>query len=212
MAPRWRLAQFLEIRWWQQYLRKKGKQEYLQAKRAYWQRILDRLDLEVPTAARVLDAGCGPAGIFMVLAQAEVVAVDPLLPAYAEKLSHFEPREYPWVRFAAVMLEDFSVEVPYDYVFCLNAINHVADLQQGMAVLAEATKKQRYLIMSIDTHRYWLLKWLFRLLPGDALHPHQHSLADYEALLQQQGLRLTQKIKLKSGWIFDYWVLAAQKD
>ncbi|HKK75335.1 MAG TPA: class I SAM-dependent methyltransferase [Saprospiraceae bacterium] len=208
---KWRLAQFLEIRWWQQYLRKKGKEEYLEAKRAYWQRVLDRLDLEVPDAAHVLDAGCGPAGIFMILPRREVVAVDPLLAAYAEKLAHFSPERYPWVHFETMMLEAYQAPKLFDYVFCLNAINHVADLRAGISVVAKATKPEGQLIISIDTHRFWGLKWLFRLLPGDALHPHQHSLADYEALLQQQGFSLTQKVKLKPGWIFDYWILVLEK-
>jgi 2-polyprenyl-6-hydroxyphenyl methylase/3-demethylubiquinone-9 3-methyltransferase len=208
---KWRLAQFLEIRWWQQYLRKKGKEEYLNAKRAYWQRVLNELNLEIPVGARVLDAGCGPAGIFMVLEQAEVVAIDPLLKAYAEKLPHFVPEDYPWVQFENIMLEHLSVGEPFDYVFCLNAINHVSDLQRSLAILVEATKTGQSLILSIDTHRWRGLKWLFRLLPGDVLHPHQHSLTDYQALLKQQDLQIIQKHRLKPGWVFDYWVLVARK-
>lgn len=208
---KWRVAQFLEIRWWQQYLGKKEQKTYLKAKQAYWQRILDQLQVEVPVGARVLDAGCGPAGIFIALEQAEVVAVDPLLEAYAEKLSHFNPKDYPWVHFETVMLEHFQAEQAFDYVFCLNAINHVSDLSQGISVLRQATKKGHSLIVSIDSHRWKALKWLFRLLPGDALHPHQHSLQDYENMLGRQGLEILQKQKLKPGWIFDYWVLETRK-
>lgn len=210
-SMKWRLAQFLEIRWWQQYLRKKGKNTYLEAKRAYWRRVLDRLDLHLPEAARVLDAGCGPAGIFMILSRHEVVAIDPLLAAYAEKLAHFSPEDYPRVHFETTMLEAYQAPKPFDYVFCLNVINHVADLRAGIAVLAKATKPEGKLIISIDTHRFWGLKWLFRLLPGDALHPHQHSLADYQAILGQQNFSLQQKVKLKPGWIFDYWILVLEK-
>jgi 2-polyprenyl-6-hydroxyphenyl methylase/3-demethylubiquinone-9 3-methyltransferase len=147
----------------------------------------------------------------MVLEQAEVVAIDPLLKAYAEKLPHFVPEDYPWVQFENIMLEHLSVGEPFDYVFCLNAINHVSDLQRSLAILVEATKTGQSLILSIDTHRWRGLKWLFRLLPGDVLHPHQHSLTDYQALLKQQDLQIIQKHRLKPGWVFDYWVLVARK-
>lgn len=208
---KWRLAQFLEVRWWQQYLKKKGKESYLEAKRAYWQRVLESIDISVPKGSRVLDAGCGPAGIFTILSQAEVVGVDPLLNAYAGKLDHFKPEEYPWVRFETLMLETYLAEYPFDMVFCLNALNHVSDLRKGIAVLEKATSQEGCLVISIDTHRHRGLKWLFRLLPGDVLHPHQHSLEDYESLLKNQGLEVKRKVKLKSGWIFNYWILVLHK-
>lgn len=208
---KWQLAQFLEIRWWQWYLRKKRPDAYLTAKSAYWQRVLDHLGLVVPAGARVLDAGCGPAGIFMVLPQAQVLALDPLLAAYAEKLPHFAPENYPWVQFITTSLEDFSVREPFDLVFCLNAINHVDDLAKGISILAQATASGHSLIISIDAHRWSALKWLFRLLPGDALHPHQHSLSDYLVMLQDAGFSPTRKIRLKPGVIFDYWILQMKK-
>lgn len=208
---KWQLAQFLEIRWWQWYLRKKDKQAYLYAKATYWQRVLDQLGLDVPAGARVLDAGCGPAGIFMVLPQAQVLAIDPLLAAYAEKLPHFAPEEYPWVQFITTSLEDFTARESFDLVFCLNAINHVDDLAKGIGILAQVTASGQSLLISIDAHRWWALKWLFRMLPGDALHPHQHSLSDYLAMLQAAGFCLSQKIRLKPGLVFDYWILQLEK-
>lgn len=43
------------------------------------------------------------------------------------------------------------------------------------------------------------------------LHPHQYDLSGYEALLKAEGIELTQKIKLKPGFIFDYWILVGRK-
>lgn len=111
---KWRIAQFLEIRWWQHYLKKKDVDAYLAAKNNYWQRVLQQIELQVPSGAKVLDAGCGPAGIFMVLPQAELVAIDPLLEAYAQKIEHFEAAAYSWVSFQAQMIEDFEAKGEFD--------------------------------------------------------------------------------------------------
>lgn len=208
---KWKVAQFLEIRWWQNYLGKKEVEAYLDNKRQYWQRVLAQIHLQVPISAKVLDAGCGPAGIFMALPQAEVQAIDPLLEAYAQKIRHFDAAAYPWVVFQPIMLESFAEKEQYDYVFCLNAINHVADINRGFAVLAKATKEKGVVVVSIDAHRFGFLKWIFRLIPGDLLHPHQYDLADYAAMCEREGIKLTQKVKLKPGIIFDYWILIGHK-
>ena len=97
----------LERRWWQRYLARRDPAAYLRDKRAYWHRTLAELNLRPPPAGtRVLDAGCGPAGIFTILPDQQVTALDPLLPAYARDLPHFDPADYPNVTFVTGTLED----------------------------------------------------------------------------------------------------------
>ena len=69
-------------------------------------------------------------------------------------------------------LEDFESPKNYDKVFCLNAINHVEDLGLCFDKLVQFTRSGGTLIVSIDAHNYQLFKHVFRLLPGDILHPH----------------------------------------
>lgn len=208
---RWQIAQRAEIRWWQNYLRQRPVGEYLNWKRAYWREFLQRCALAPPPGARILDAGCGPAGIFLHFPQHEVIACDPLLDQYTHKLDHFEPANYPGVRFLPCALEDLSLTKPCDYVFCLNAINHVAQLDRCLDRLVAATHREGYLILSIDAHNYWGLKYLFRTLPGDILHPHQYDLAEYQAMLTRRGLRIERSVCYRRERIFDYHVLIARK-
>lgn len=209
---RWKIAQAAELRWWQGYLQKKPRGEYLNWKRVYWQTLLERLGLQMQQGERILDAGCGPAGIFMIFPDQAVDAVDPLLDRYDEKLDHFKQKDYPTVNFHPLALEDFMPERPYHKVFCLNAINHVADLALCFDRLVACTEPGGDLIVSIDAHNYSFFKRIFRLLPGDILHPHQYDLAEYQKMLTSRGCTLQQSILYRKAFFFDYYILVLKKD
>ncbi|WP_170110529.1 class I SAM-dependent methyltransferase [Flavilitoribacter nigricans] len=203
------MAQAAEIRWWRSYLSGKTPEDYLRDKKAYWRRVMREAEIVLPPGAGVLDAGCGPAGIFTVLDGQEVDAVDPLLERYAEELPHFNPADYPRVDFITESLENYRAAAPYDYIFCLNAINHVADIDRAMDRLVESMSADGTLWISIDAHRHPGLQWIFRKIPADILHPHQYTLAGYEELLTARGLQVFGRYKLKPGRIFDYYLLGA---
>ena len=211
---KWRIAQYLELRWWKNYLSSKNKTDYLLWKRQYWQHFLHQISdvLAIPDDASILDAGCGPAGIFTTLAQQRVTAIDPLLHRYSQEIAHFTPKDYPYVSFIATPLERFRPDHPFDIVFCLNAINHVSDIELAFERLADTVKIGGYLVLSIDAHRHNILKKLFRLLPADALHPHQYSLPEYVQLLEQHPFTILKTQCLKQSLIFGYWVIVAQKN
>ncbi|WP_116124489.1 class I SAM-dependent methyltransferase [Lewinella sp. IMCC34183] len=207
-SPRWRLAQFLELRWWRRYLRRRPPGEYLRDKRAYWQRVLDQLEWEVQPGVRTLDAGCGPAGIFILLHDRQrITALDPLLVQY-EELPVFDRAHYPAVRFLPLPLEAAGRLDPYDCIYCFNAINHVADWEQCLDRLTQLARPGTRMILSSDVHRFGALYHLFRAVPGDALHPQQHRPAAYREALRRRGWRIERETLLRTTPIFDYraWV------
>ena len=207
---RWQIAQFFELYWWRFYLANKPKKEYLAWKKAYWKAFLQKVGLELPANARVLDAGCGPAGIFTILDQQQVDALDPLLDQYAKKFPHFSPEDFPNVQFFNQPLEQFFPEKKYDVVFALNAINHVAELDTCMDRLVALTQPGGYLFLSVDAHRYRWLRRLFQLLPADILHPHQFTLEEYQDMLSRRGAKILRTVPLRSERIFNYYLLVAQ--
>ena len=211
MRLRWRIAQFFEKYWWRRYLGKKDKQSYLEWKRSYWRHFLETCKLTVPDHSTVLDAGCGPAGIFISLAGQQVDALDPLLDFYEKTLPHFSRHDYPGVRFIARPLEHFQPGKQYDCVFCLNAINHVSRLDTAIDRLAALTKTGGTLTVSIDAHNFSFLKRLFRLVPADILHPHQHDLEEYSRFMTERSFELTRQVLVKKGLIFNYYVLSGTK-
>lgn len=211
MKWRWKIAQAAEIRWWQNYLKRRPKADYLQWKRQYWRNFLSQMQLQPLAQQRCLDAGCGPAGIFTILEEQEVLALDPLLEQYEAKLPHFQAADYPYCRFQNKPLEELSEESGFDWIFCLNAINHVADLDLALERLVAHLRPEGQLLLSIDAHNYRFFKQVFRLLPGDILHPHQHDLKDYRQRLEALGLRIEQEQRMDSGFFFDYYALLAKK-
>lgn len=210
MQWRWKIAQAAEIRWWQQYLRGKDPAAYLDWKKNYWERLLSRLAQRPAPADTVLDVGCGPAGIYLALPEQKIHAVDPLLGQYQEKLSVFRPALFPHCQFFTVPFESFKEPTCYDWVFCMNAINHVADFEGSLKKLLDYLQPDGTLVLSIDVHKYGWVKWLLRRLPTDILHPHQHSLEDYRALIGELGGDIVQEVCYKPGVIFDYYLLVVR--
>lgn len=209
---KWRIAQWLEYRWWQRYLQEKDPRAYLAWKTDYWRQLLQELAAHYPQkeGLDILDAGCGPAGIFMVLQGHRVHAIDPLLDKYRQ-LPHFLPDEYPWVRFEQMPLESLDAANVYDRIYCLNAINHVRNLDACYDNLVSATKPGGYLVISTDAHRYTFLKKLFQWIPGDALHPVQMDIAEYTRKLTERNMDIIANILYKKAGIFNYYITIARK-
>lgn len=209
ISPKWRVAQWAEWRWWRWYLRKKVPADYLAQKTAYWYRFLHSCGISAEEAKSILDAGCGPAGIFMVCNNPIVCALDPLLPLYEKHLVHFDPKAWPGVDFIPIALEDWTPETKFELIFCLNAINHTRDLKLSLEKLRQVLHPEGKLILSTDTHKYDLLCRIFQWLPGDLLHPHQYGEAAYRNFLEEAGFSIERAFVSRKGKIFDYTVFVA---
>lgn len=208
---RWQIAQQAEIRWWRWYLRNKPDEDYRRQKKQYWLKLISTYGLEPSTDAYILDAGCGPAGIFMALPNHRIDAVDPLLPAYEKNLRVFDKSHYPNTRFIHNRLEDFKDEQGYDYIYCMNAINHVDNIALSLDNLARCLKPTGKMILTVDVHRHNWLKGIFKVLPGDILHPHQYDADEYRRLLEARNMRIHHTKVLKRSAIFDYRLFVASK-
>lgn len=207
---RWKIAQAAEIRWWKRYLSRRAPERYLADKAAYWRRLIAQTGMRYAPGAELLDAGCGPAGIFMVLEDAQVTAIDPLLEQY-RPLPHFRPEAYPQAHFRALSLEALDYEADFDAVFCLNVINHVADIELSLRKLYHALRPGGRCWLSVDAHRYDGLQLIFHALPGDILHPHQYTLPQYCRLASAAGFRVLKQQRLKRERIFDYYLLELER-
>lgn len=209
---RWKIAQWFEIRWWESYLGKKDKRQYLDWKRNYWKQLLATLPISNNfNGQAILDAGCGPAGVFIALPESRVTAIDPLLSLYEKKLPLFCKADYPNVDFVHTSIEAFTPAPTFDKVFCMNAINHTHQLNIAFDNLVGALKQDGHLILTVDAHVYKGLQLLFKTIPGDVLHPHQYTLQQYQAMLTERKLQVTYTGLIKSGSIFNHYVIVAKK-
>jgi 2-polyprenyl-3-methyl-5-hydroxy-6-metoxy-1,4-benzoquinol methylase len=212
MTLRWKIAQYFELRWWQKYLRNKDKTTYLAWKENYWQTLLNNIasDVKIDPSKSVIDLGCGPAGIFIALPANKVTAVDPLLNEYETHTQFFKRGDYPNVTFVQTAIEDFEAHgLKYDLVFCMNAINHVYNMAIGFEKLKEVCIQNGTIIVSIDAHNFSFFKHLFRLIPGDILHPHQYNLNEYKGFLEKGDWKTSATVLLKHEFFFDHYVIVA---
>ncbi len=208
---RWKIAQNAELRWWKNYLKDKDHTTYLNWKKAYWNQFLERCQIPLSPDQKVLDIGCGPAGIFLTMYSGQCTAVDPLMDRYKQ--------EFPWLKeyqdamLQSGRLEELSSSQQFDLIFCLNAVNHVADWSKSLLALWEALKPGGTLVLSSDVHRFPWLKYPFRLLQGDILHPQQHDLKDYLQFFKlhfgEKALYQTDLYKIDG--LFLYYVFQLKK-
>ncbi len=210
---KWPLAQAAEIRWWRNYLKNKSPEQYLAWKRSYWLDFLQKYNIQIAPDAICLDAGASIAGIFTVLNTQKVVAIDPLFTQYETHLSaFFDKNHYKNVVFKNVSLENLADEGLYEEIFCLNAINHVKNIQLSTQKLWNGLKKGGRLFISVDAHNYLFLKYIFKLLPADILHPQQLDKKNYQQLFAdicQQPI--SEPFLIKSQRIFSYWLFVIRK-
>ena len=210
---RWRTAQFFESLWWRNYLAKKDVTEYLRLKVLYWNKVLESIasSVKLNPNDKILDAGCGPAGIFIALKEHHVTAFDPLLDTYNQTLQHFKFEMYPAVKFKTDTLESFKSEDQFDVVFCMNAINHVSELDKAFLTLYQLTKPGGKIVVSIDAHNRKFFKQLFRLQPADILHPHQYDLEEYKEMLTSLNCEILLTSLIKEEFLFNHYILVAEK-
>lgn len=210
---RWQVAQSFEWQWWKRYLRDKPVGPYLEWKKNYWSEVLQHItkDFELKAGDKVLDAGCGPAGIFTVLQDQKVDAFDPLMDRYRSELDHFNLSDYPWCDFRTQRMEELNDQESYDLVCCLNVINHVQNIEQSVTNLVAASKRKGWVALSIDAHNHGWAKPIYRAIPFDVLHPHQYDLEEYSAFLRINGIERISRILLKKGFWFDHYLLVGQR-
>jgi 2-polyprenyl-6-hydroxyphenyl methylase/3-demethylubiquinone-9 3-methyltransferase len=212
MHLRWKIAQKLEIRWWRNYLKGKSWEDYLAWKQRYWQKFLQTNNVIVNPNDKILEVGCGPAGIFCLFPNHEVTAVEPLLGYYQRQLPGFKKENYTNVAFHPLPFESFNFEQDFDKVFCLNVINHVSAIDVCFKKLQKAVGKSGKLFLTVDAHNFLIPKFLFRLAPLDILHPHQLDLKGYQWKMRKAGFVIEQVIILKKGFLFNYYLIVANAD
>lgn len=203
---KWWLAQFLEKKWWTYYLRSKSPEEYLHKKKIYWHKVLKTVEVSVSPIDSVIDLGCGPAGIFTIFDGINpVIGVDPLMDYYQQAFKALFD-QYHHTHFMTSALENFTSPTKSQWVFCMNAINHVQDINACFEQIKQCGTAQSTYIISSDLHRNYWPKKMLQLLPFDMLHPKQMDKNDFESLMRSHGFSLMRRYTLDRKFLFDYEV------
>ena len=203
---KWLIAQRAELIWWKRYLKNKNTHSYLNWKQAYWRQFQEQYAIQLK--GNILEIGNGPAGFFVVNEKSgtSYTAIDPLNTSYQSTLEIFNPKHYPQVEFKNCTWENFKLNKSYDTILAFNAINHFKSLEDSIEKLAAAAQPSADIYISIDLHRFSLLKLIFNLLPGDILHPQQFGKTAFEKLILKAGLKIKCVKVHRQESIFNYTV------
>lgn len=201
---KWTIAQFFEFLYWKVWATPKNKEKYLIFVRKRWNYLLSKIktNLNLQKNDVVLDAGCGPSGIFTILEDYNVTAIDPLINKYEKHLDYFKSSKYEYVNFIKAPIEDFASKKKFKVVFCLNVINHVLDINKATSELIENTSNNGYLVITVDVHKYKIIKKIFQKIqiPFDIWHPHQYDLKEYKDIFtNKKNVKLVEKTFIKHG-------------
>ena len=133
-----------------------------------------------------------------------------MLEKYQNELDVFNKNDFKNVRFINSAIEKFNLEISktrFDYIFCLNVINHVENIDLVLQNLRSLLKDGGKLIISVDAHNFNLLYYYFNMFSiGDILHPHQLRYSDYESLFTSNRFKVIDSIQYKKEFIFSYYI------
>ena len=168
---------------------------------AYWSRVLAFLppaEVAIGPATRVLDAGCGPAGILLGLTEGRRTGFDPLMGFYLERFPHLLETPVRWIEARA---EEFRGETAFDVVFCVNMLDHTEDPAASAENLARQVAPGGKLVLLLNVHLTRFFRWYFARFHRfiDPPHPHHFHRDDVAGLFP--GLRLTAALDCDGAWL-----------
>lgn len=129
---------------------------------------------------QVLDACCGTGYGARLLATVatRVVGVDIAEAAIATAQAFWSAPNIMWRQCA---IEDLSAQDPFDTVVCLEALEHLDDMEVGLAKLLALTAPGGLLLLSVPVHQG----------QNPWHHGRDYSVADWDAFMGGRGLHVT---------------------
>lgn len=164
-TQRWETAQRLELDFWKHWTEAALYRGFDVPQ--YWSGELARLDCTTALfdGRRVLDVGCGPVGLIHFLDNAaERIRLDPLLPAYKNKL----PLARPQLSLAALGESLPLASAAIDVAICFNALDHMRDPAAALDELARVLRPGGALLLMIHTFPPGMAAFFW----VDRMHPH----------------------------------------
>lgn len=204
---RWKKAQRGESSCWESNADKVNSSQYRSLKKEYWEKMLSQLLphwQEELRGKKMLDFGCGPSGVVMVLSSTyPITCIDPLMHFYLKRFPFLQV--YDHAHFVDAKIEELTTTEKYDYVFGFNALDHTESPARALDNISRFINKDGRLILTLNCHNYKLLQ--FVLKQGnhilDKFHPHQYTIAQYTEIIERHGFVVvaTQNIDAITHWI-----------
>ncbi|MBI4428789.1 MAG: class I SAM-dependent methyltransferase, partial [Ignavibacteriales bacterium] len=164
MTTVWKTAQEEELHCWSINREKLRRSDYLEIKKLYWQRLLSKIGIlhVLGTDARILEVGCGPAGVFLLLPREsrndQYYVLDPLLARYKEMFPDYFGRCVEVD--SALETWRFQPDLRFDLILAINCIDHSLDIEKFLAQVRTLLSESGRAIVAVNTHQR---RWTARL-------------------------------------------------
>jgi SAM-dependent methyltransferase len=166
--------------------------EWVEVRRDTWTRLTDYLTREglINSPKRTMDIGGKGTTIFLALRDGERYAVDPVYRDLFQVHPFLkELKEYQGVNFLAAPVEDITIDQPFDTIFCINVLDHMAELDTIIAKIEELLAPSGTLVLVIDCYADRAVRNLIRWFDVDLPHPHHFLAEDILRLFSRLELR-----------------------
>jgi SAM-dependent methyltransferase len=194
-VERWQVAQEAEREGWQNWKSLKSDSTRKQLGE-YWTRYVNLIAKYVSfkPEGKILDIGCGPAGIIDHILLGQRFGLDPLMDFY---LSNFEMS--PDIEWKPGNMEKVPFDNDYfDVVITTNTLDHSFEPEKGLGEIHRVLKKGGALILTVNCYapfRRLLRLAKERLGMGDKAHPYSFSQRQVKAMIEEAGFNLSAKHK-----------------
>lgn len=185
-SRKWIHAQEEELNCWESVAHKLKTPLYIQKKKEYWERLIEKsgLNKTVLKNESVIEIGAGPSGMFMLFPEHESYTIlDPLNDSYVELSSHLFGKQ----EIVSQKLEEFEIKKTYNSVFAINCIDHCDDIDAFLLKLSQLSDGKGYVVLAVNCHeKKWSEKiWqrFQRIL--EPHHPYHFTMSSYSNLLSK---------------------------
>lgn len=190
---RWEISQKKELECWASNERKINTPAYLEAKRQFWHEAISLaepyLTLSDLETKSVLEFGCGPSGVFLLVKKnSDYHCLDPLMDDYI--------RQFPFINknlhIHSMKLEDFDPQRKFDLILGFNSLDHVDDIDKAIERIKELAGPKSIIVLSLNVHSKVFLQWLLEHTNAifDRLHKHQYTAEQYRKMIEKHDLEV----------------------
>lgn len=191
---RWSRAQSHEAGFWKQ----PGiVSDQLNRTRSRYEDLIQRLGASATPETCLLEVGSGPTCATRVFPRGRRVFLDPLMRSYRPLIATGVSGGFV----CAIGEQLPFADSQFDFTFSVNVLDHVIAPARFVAELVRVTRPGGKVVVGVYTHPRLVATariWIDRLLPffGEAAHPYFFSRNSFVQLLESQGLRLDELIRV----------------
>jgi SAM-dependent methyltransferase len=166
---RWDIATKHELSTWNTQKELFTSKSYLDSKKRYWDGIINGLPFKIQKNMQILEVGCGPMGITLVLKAGRIFGLDPLINEFRKNF-----KIPPYYKYIPKKIEDYKTDEKFDVIFAMQVLDHVDDIKKTAKVTESLLKECGFLVVEMRCSNHTPIKHYFNIFGRfiDPNHPH----------------------------------------